>query len=468
MSQTKPVAIASRRELFVDRYLIDSMSGTAGLKMHRPVRKEVVFQVSGPLENACSGVYSVLVKDEDRYMLYYRGHYPLEGTGGDKAERQTANVAFSTDGIHFERPHLGLHDFDDGGQNNVIWQGRQAHNLVPFRDPRPDVDEDKRFKAVGGSGQHSLYGLFSPDGINWRLAQEEPLDIDGAFDSANVPLWDPVRGQYRIFSRYFDERDGHRVRAVQSCESDDFIHWTDPVPHQYNEDVPAEHLYTNATVVVPGAEHILLSFPMRFLPEREPPVDISEMDYPGRGGVSDGLMMSSRDGVHWNRTFMEAWLRGGLDKRNWTHRNQTPGIGILQTGETEWSMYAAEHYGWADNRLRRLAVRPWGFAAVNAGYEGGEMVTTPLSFEGNCLEINYSTGAAGSVRAEIQDADGNPLPDRTLGDCPPIYGDELGHVVHWEEGSDVSRYAGQPVRLRFAIKDADLFAMRFRTSENQP
>jgi hypothetical protein len=454
--------IADRRELFVDRYLIDRMEGAARLKMHPPKKEEVVFQVQGPLENACSGVYSVLVENADRILLYYRGHYPLDE--GDGSRQQTANVALSEDGINFTRPELGLHDLGDDGRNNVIWQGNQGHNLVPFLDGNPDADPDKRWKAVGGSGENKLCAFYSPDGFRWRLAQEDPLDVPGAFDSCNVPLWDPVIGKYRLFSRFFEEGRG---RAIQSCESEDFIHWTDPVPHQYADDAPVEQLYTNATVLVPGAEHILISFPMRYVAERTTPVeDTSEMDYPGTGkpgmaGMTDGIMMSSRDGVHWNRPFPEAWVRAGLDERNWTHRNNTPAVGILPLKEEEWSMYVSEHYGWPDNRLRRLSLRPWGFASVNGRHSGGTVITRPLIFEGNELRLNYSTSAVGSVRVEVQNEGGDPIDGYALDDMEPIYGDRLDKSLAWESGSDVSALAGQAVRLRIELKDADVFSFRF-------
>ena len=459
------INIASRRELFVDNYLIDNLSGTARLKMHPPRREEVVFQVDGRVENACSGVYSVLIESDGRYLLYYRGNYPLADKAGDDSSGQTANVAISVDGIHFERPELGLYDLDDGGRNNVVWQGIQSHNLVPFLDGNPDCRPDARFKAVGGTGQGNLYALFSPDGFRWRLAQPEPLAVPGAFDSANVPFWDPLIGKYRLFSRFFEDGRG---RAIQSCTSDDFIQWTPPVPHHYAADAPVEQFYTNATTPVPGAEHILLSFPMRYVAERETPVeDISAMAYPGVGtpgmaGMTDAIMMSSRDGIHWNRPFSEAWMRAGLDARNWTHRNNCPAIGILPLRDDEWSMYISEHYGWPDNRLRRLSLRPWGFAGVNAGWHGGEVVTQPVIFTGSELRLNLSTSAVGSVAVEIQQPDGNPVPGLMLDDMEPIYGDRLDFAVKWKTNVDLAALAGQPVRLRFVIKDADIFAFRFQ------
>jgi len=368
---------------------------------------------------------------------------------------------------------VGVYDFGDGRKNNVVWQGIQGHNLVPFLDRNPDADADKRFKAVGGTGENNLYALYSPDGLRWRLAQDEPLDVPGAFDSANVAFWDALKGKYRLFSRYFTDVDGNRqhkggkgwYRAIQSCESDDFIHWTEPVHHTYDADAPLEEFYTNATTPCPGAEHILLSFPMRYRIDRPTPLaDTGAMEYPGNpgnNGITDSVMMSSRDGVHWKRPFLEAWLRAGLDERNWTHRNTCPAVGILPRRNAEWSMYISEHYGWPDNRLRRVSVRPWGFASIHAGYHGGEVVTKPLTFTGGQLRLNFATSAVGHVRVELQHPDGTPIAGCTLDDMTPVYGDALDQPFAWNDNADVSHLAGQPVRLRFELNDADVYAMRF-------
>jgi hypothetical protein len=42
-----------------------------------------------------------------------------------------------------------------------------------------------------------------------------------------------------------------------------------------------------------------------------------------------------------------------------------------------------------------------------------------------------------------------------------LIGDELDRIVSWKNGSDVSALAGRAVRLRFVMKDADLYAIRF-------
>ena len=103
-----------------------------------------------------------------------------------------------------------------------------------------------------------------------------------------------------------------------------------------------------------------------------------------------------------------------------------------------------------------------GFVSLQASYAGGEFTTKSLMFSGQRLALNYSTSAAGSLRVEIQDAAGTPVRGFTLDDCAEIFGDEIERVVTWTDGNDVSKLAGRPIRLRFALKDADLFALQFK------
>ena len=85
--------------------------------------------------------------------------------------------------------------------------------------------------------------------------------------------------------------------------------------------------------------------------------------------------------------------------------------------------------------------------------------------KGNRLGINFATSAAGRIRVEIQDARGRSLPGFKLEDCPDVFGDEIDRTIQWNGGSDVSSLAGQIVRLRFVLKDADLYALKFSSDE---
>lgn len=223
-------------------------------------------------------------------------------------------------------------------------------------------------------------------------------------------------------------------------------------------DSPLEQFYVNNIAPYPREPSLYLGFPMRFVPERKTVgADARAVD-----GVSDAVLISSRDGLRFDRTFMEAFLRPGLDPQNWgnAHGNNTPAWGLLATGTNELSLYWNEHYG-APPRIRRGTLRVDGFASVNAPFAGGEFVTKPLIFTGRKLVLNCSTSAVGSVRVELQDAAGQPLDGFELVACAEIYGDETARTVAWKNAPDLARLAGQPIRLRVAMKDADLFSFRF-------
>ena len=178
-----------------------------------------------------------------------------------------------------------------------------------------------------------------------------------------------------------------------------------------------------------------LIFSSRFNVEREP--DPERPD----SGVSDIVFMSSRDGLHFDSSFREAFIRPGLDKNNWHDRGVYIERGILHTAPGEISLYGMENSHLATVRIRRYAMRTDGFVSVRAGYEGGGFITRPLIFSGKSMELNYSTSAVGSVHVEIQDINGNPQPGFTLDDCPEMFADEIEGAVAWKGGNDADIYA---------------------------
>ncbi|NQT14661.1 MAG: hypothetical protein HQ582_18030, partial [Planctomycetes bacterium] len=202
--------------------------------------------------------------------------------------------------------------------------------------------------------------------------------------------------------------------------------------------LPGEHLYTSGTHPYFRAPHIYIALATRFLPDR--------------GSSTDIMFMTSRGKDEYDRTFLEAFIRPGLDPSKWGNRSNYAALNVVATSPEEMSIYVRE---------RRYVLRTDGFASVHAGHKAGEFLTKRITFSGKELEINYSTSAAGDVRVEIQDAAGTPIPGYALDDCSAVVGDEIRHVVGWKAGADVSSLAGKPVRLRFAIREADLYSFRF-------
>jgi hypothetical protein len=192
-AKNNSIDVGSKRELFVDDYLIDKLDG-AEQQLHHPIPREIVMEHDFPWEgNTC--YYHTIFRDDTGYRLYYRGSHALLPT--TKSSHQVACMAESPDGIHWTKPNLGLVEFNGSRQNNIIWDGIGSNNFVPFKDRKPDCDPQARYKAVGGLKRDGgLYAFKSIDGIQWSLMQDEPIITEGAFDSQNLAFWDPLRKCY--------------------------------------------------------------------------------------------------------------------------------------------------------------------------------------------------------------------------------------------------------------------------------
>jgi len=151
-------------------------------------------------------------------------------------------------------------------------------------------------------------------------------------------------------------------------------------------------------------------------------------------GCSDAFLMSTRGGYRYDRTFMEAFIRPDIGVNNWVARTNFPALNVVQTGPTEMSVYVNQDYAQPTAHLRRYSLRLDGFASLAASYQGGEAMTKTFTFRGSELEINYSTSAAGDIRFEIQDANGQPVPGFTLEDSQTIIGNEIARIVQWKSG----------------------------------
>lgn len=466
------VDVGNRRELFVDTHLIERLDNTR-LELHAPRNMGVALQFDAPWEGAFCG-YATVIRDGEVYRLYYRG---LPEAGQDGSPREVTCYAESTDGITWEKPSLGLYEVRGSRDNNVILADAApaTHNFCPFLDTRPDVPADERYKALGGTSKSGLIAFASADGIRWRRLQEEPVyrDSGWVFDSQNVPFWSESEGCYVLYYRKAPER----IRSVARATSSDFRHWSEPTMMTYG-DTPAEHLYTNQTNPYFRAPHLYVGVAARFMPGRQV-LSAEQAEAIGVnpryfGDISDAVLLTSRGGNRYDRTFMEAFVRPGLGWENWVSRTNYPALGIVPTGDTAMSLYVQKNYGQPTARLDRYEMRLDGFASVRAPYAGGEVITKPLRFSaaeqggaasGPCeLQLNFATSAAGYVKVELQDADGTPLPGYSLDDAVEMIGDDLQRPATWKSGTDVSGIAGQPVRLRLVMKDADVFALQYVAS----
>jgi len=467
-SVPQPLDLGSKRELFVDHYLIDKLDNLS-LRLHEPVLRDVCFKFDQPWEGLFCG-YVTMIHDGGKYSAYYRGG-PTEG--GDGSTTEALCVAFSDDGIHWTKPKLGLTEKNGTKENNIIMTGipHLMHNFAPMIDTRPDVPAEERYKALSGT-MHSggLFAFSSPDGLVWKKMSEQPVmkkleQYHYAYDSQNVSLWSTSENCYVA---YFRVVLPPFKRYIARATSKDFLQWenvqTMEVIHE-GQPAPFEQFYTNQTSEYFRAPHIYVATPARFMPNRqvltEEQAEEAKVDPKYFKDCSDAVLLTSRGGNRYDRTFMEPLIRPGIGIQNWVSRTNYPARNIVQTGATEMSLYVNANYATPDAELRRYTFRLDGFASLHAPYQGGTFVSKPLTFSGKKLSLNFSTSAAGGIKVQLEQPDGTPYPGFALDDCKEIIGDEIARNVLWKNGTDVSSLVGKVVRIRLSMNDADLYSMRF-------
>ena len=491
----KPINIGTRRELMVDDYLLENLSGDAQLLLHNPAPQEIVFpnRPEPVIHEKGRGLraghaYMTVFQDGDLYRMYYGMHRYPEGLKGPKT--RFYHYAESRDGIRWETPSLGLFEYEGSTDNNIIWsEHRQdafdAHSFSPFRDDSPGCPPEHRYKAIAYTrmdGRKGLCTLSSPDAIHWSRLSPDFVIVDGAFDSQNLAFWDSENDVYRAYWRdFFTGAEGRRCRGIKTATSEDFLHWSEAEWLYYPGSSP-EQLYTNQVIPYFRAPHILLGLPTRYvarpdseaidgLPEPERRRSVMEKTEKTRLGtdLTDTLFMSSRNGVDFKR-WDEAFIRPGLrNQDSWFYGDIYANWGIVSTASPiegapdELTFYVSEGNRREHNSkvFRRYTLRMDGFVSVNASRRGGEVVTRPIVFEGDNLTVNFSASAAGDIRVELQNIHGVPIPGFTLEDNVELLGDDLERRVRWKDNPDLAALKGVPVRLRFQLADADLYSFQF-------
>ena len=483
---SEPLNIGTRRELFVDNYLIGDLRGGAERHLFEmtPATTELA-DVAMTCDEDWEGPwcrYSKFIQDKDGIKVWYMGHhtYDYKDKEGNEAPGRLC-YAFSKDGLTFEKPNLGLFEWLGSTANNVLFNDRTfkaangnwlvTHNFSPFIDTNPAVPPEARYKAFSGYGERlggntGLYAWQSADGLHWEFASDGPIvNNRHRLDSPNQGFWDTERKRYAVYLRHLRNSEGEEGypvpnwrRDIRVAFSDDFIRWTEPQWLVYHRDdgqpgMDLTHLYTNEIKPYKRAPHIYLGFPSRF-------VNFAPM------------LIASRDGVHFYR-WMERPLipqtaPAGRQKNRSNHIWQEM---VELPGEPDkYSMYCSENLAISGShpdgsfpRFRRFTIRKDGFVSVRAGGQQGELTTRPLIFAGDSLTVNYDAQSeeAGELRIELLDERRHPIPGFTSGECDPLTGDEIDSDVTWNGIADVSSLAGHPVHVRFVLSNADVFSFRF-------
>lgn len=422
-----------------------------------------------------------LIHEEGRYRLWY-DCWPKEQIGSElMGDFNYVRYAESDNGMDWKLPSLGLIEYQGSRDNNLVYGPSLTpetgyHGGCVFKDPsappaerykafylgliskealakyrkeRPnDVDPSALYSGFPLYGGFAVYGAVSPDGLKWTPIPE-PLVMQCS-DTHNVCTYDVVTKKYVAYCRsWFFGR-----RTIGRMETDDFRRF--PLPEELfwpNAMMsPYETWYANAKTMMPGTTDYHIMFPMRW--------SLVEDKF-------DFHLATSPEGIVWG------FVPGGPicepgPPGAWDAGVVAPGLGLVNLPEERIGIMIAGSpvphkyprrpplgaLGWAwwsKDRLVALQSPAEGFFAL-----------WPLKFVGRTVHLNFRTGMAGYLQVEVLGPDGNVLPGRRFDQCDRLNGDYLDYVVTWKGQKDLGHPEGEAVTLRFRMRSAALFAVRFK------
>ena len=471
------VDIGGHKQVLWDDSLLDSHDGVtfeAGIAVRTG---EVDMVADKPWEAWMTGIYGTVIHDGGLFRMWYSARVSI-------SEEYVA-YAESKDGIHWQKPELGLMDFRGSKANNLLTPPTfRPHGVSVWRDPA--APPGARYKLLfaqypvkGGTPKAFLTQAVSADGLRFQFTGRSILDARQgekgvAFDTHNVCFWDESPGQYVLYTRV---RPGRSIGRAVSADPMNF-----PLPQKvlepetvedadfYNPGVfryaEADRAYVALVPVFfhpmnkarPAGGRAMIKFQYAGKPMEVPPPDSVDVH-----------LFTSRDGIGWtrqgeHRPVMALGPEGAFDSRQ-----IYPFVGYVTVGDEIWIYYLgfnATHSQVLPEKkqgtVSRMVFRRDGFMSASAGHPGASIVTKPLKFSGSRLELNVDCSAGGHLDLEILDAQDKPLPGFTAADHDRVYYNHLHKRVTFGGHEDLSTLAGKTIRLRFIMRDCKLYAFQFR------
>ncbi|HOX58548.1 MAG TPA: hypothetical protein P5205_15695 [Candidatus Paceibacterota bacterium] len=496
-AEVEPLNIGSARQVFLDgRFMAEARNVT--LEVHSPRKTgEWTIKPEHPWERGGVGPYSNVLHDGQTYHFWY---HVMDDVQWDQGHTNGCICyARSQDGIHWEKPALGLIAYGGSRSNNIV-VGHGASGLtlgqdggMVFLDPTAESAERFRLVCRFGSLGRGLHILSSSDGIHWRVTHKSIVsyradDNRHHLDSQNIMFWDDRIRKYVVYGRRNMFEGGVQGRAVARAESEQLgaFSGVQEMPVVIGPE-PGDRwvdYYSSSALKYPWAQDAYYMFPQAYFHYLGGEIPEFPKQTPANAGPLHTQFAASRDGIKWNRydrrPFVRLGMRGEFD---WASVRMMHGLVPDTTGREMYLYYRASDWlhGWdrnANNKrllteaglgadrniavVSRVVLRRDGFVSAYAPWTGGEFTTEPLLFEGRKLVLNVDTSAEGTLRVALLDGEGKAIEGLGLKDCDFIHtANEINRVVKWKGNADVSRLAGKAIRLRFALKNTHLYAFQF-------
>jgi hypothetical protein len=493
-----PLQLGNRKHVFIDDEILADI-GDVEFVVNPPKRAErVIDNIKGDFRK-----HLTVVEGDDGLIRIY-----------NSVENDYLAVYTSRDGVNFEHPDLGRGEV--GGRKNIVISDNVGGLGNPFFDPQ--APEAERWKFFTDYQRRGIYLYTSPDGYDWKRHKTVVLPFRSGTQSST--FYDDQRQLYVAYHRsgiyhtpagatqrtsvvtehsdlrvpapfdaltqqdYFDLRSEYPLRDPLPWFSDngpltpggfgmEYPHRFDPIP----EDPVGVDFYLTKATKYDWAADTYIAFPVGYFHyEKDGPLTRTILmdEDRGRGsGPLESQLSVSRNGIDWKRYPRPAYVGIG---RHEGRDVVTAYIahGMIRRGEEIWQYYFGEtqyHSAYVkdeDGRgVYRLVQRLDGFVSVDSPYDREEtIVTKPLVFDGDRLQLNIDTDAVGYAQVGFLDENGKPIEGFTVDDGLYINGDFIAGEVEWLNGPDVSALAGKTVQVVLRMRGTKLYAMQFVNSND--
>jgi hypothetical protein len=477
--------IGSQPQLFVDDFIIEKMEN-AKKRLNPAVKVEdnPVIHRDRPWEGSDLRVQMVFFDESlHKFRMRYQtsDFVPAKGKkpGTFEADRINYHVceAFSEDGIHWDKPNLGLVEFNASKANNILPPEcmLDAAIIQDLHDP----DLSKRYKALRRTGEMNLPGMtfdlfYSADSYHWTPYRGNPIMNQGKhvgrWGPTDVMGWDPIRQAYAVFMEYSfhmagGPEPGHqnekRRRSQGRAESPDMIHWTEPeiILAPDDSDFPDTEFYNLPMRAYEGYYVGLV------------------WDFSTTNTFYTPEFIFSRDGIHFDRDFREPYVGRG-DTGAFDSVCVYVDAPIVH-GDNMFVYYTGVNWR-APEQLASLGDKAHGgvglamakrdsFVSIDSGrVDTAVVVTRPFGFTGDHLYVNLQRAEQGwgagnpELRVEVLDSRFSPIEGFTRDQADPVSVTSLNHQATWKGSADLKALQGRTISLRFYFKNVKLYSFQFR------
>jgi hypothetical protein len=439
---------------------------------------------------------TVLWEPEEKFfkMWYWSGTGPLRNPS-ERARLGDVNqlvcYAVSKDGVHWEKPVLGIHEFEGSKENNISSIG----DVLPVIYHNPETsDPERRYVKWslqtrdaddGVRANYSMYRFFSRDGVRWTRERREPVfpgypnkylvgwsdhpyAVSTGLRQEALPsdiahtYWLPRLQKFVSFYRFDtpnmnpgpndQPKNMWGQRSFARIESADGVHWDKDklvwiLMRDHKDKEFDEYLQFYGLSIHPVGD-LYLAFPWLFHSNE---------------GTHDVGLAYSTDTVRWHRPFRGQYVLPRAPEGEWdSGMIQGTAAHLVEKDNLWWLYYSSSPYVHKDDDKRYFAIglaqMPMGrVVSARSWRQKGSWTVGPLRIAGRELLVNAAI--LDSLRVTILDEKGQPVPGYY---SEVIRGNDTALPVRWEGGTDLAPLRRRTVKIRFDLDDAEVFGFQSR------